>query len=100
MARTIRRHIVLVIAVPVIAGATAFFVTANEAKQYQATSSLLMRDRQLAEIISGYNPPYRDPTREAQTNLALVSSESVAERVENKLPDQAPEVRTQGVSVS
>ena len=88
------------LAVPVIAGATAFLVTSSEPKQYQATSSLLMRDRQLSEVVSGYTPPYRDPTREAETNLALVSSVAVAERVEKRLPADAAEVRANAVAVT
>jgi Mrp family chromosome partitioning ATPase/capsular polysaccharide biosynthesis protein len=99
VAKAIRRRALLVILVPLIAAGAVYWVTANEPDQYKATASMLMRDRQLAELVSGYTPPYQDPTREAQTNLSILSSNAIADRVAQKLPVLADDVHG-GVSVT
>lgn len=96
--RTIRKRIVLVLIVPLVAGVAAYWITSGQPERYQATSSLLLRDRHLAEMVSGYSPPYRDPTREAETNLSLVSSVAVEDRVAEALPQLSDDVRD-GVTV-
>ncbi len=54
-------------------------------KQYEATSSLLIRSSGLASLIDPSAGQNADPAREAATNLLLVGSTAVAERVRRQL---------------
>jgi receptor protein-tyrosine kinase len=54
-------------------------------KQYEATSSLLIRSSDLTSLIDPSAGQNADPAREAATNLLLVQSSAVAERVQRRL---------------
>lgn len=75
-----RLAIVVVTAVALPAGAVAFSLTAE--KQYTATAKLLFRDPGFDQRLLGgpVLAPSVDPTREAATNVGLVSLDTVAAR--------------------
>jgi succinoglycan biosynthesis transport protein ExoP len=54
-------------------------------KQYEATSSLLIRSSDLTSLIDPSAGQNADPAREAATNLLLVRSTAVADRVRRQL---------------
>lgn len=72
--------------VAIAAGNAAYWISSTGPREYQSTATLLFRDPQLTEIVSGVNVQPQDPTREAQTNLDLVQSRAVALRVAQRVP--------------
>jgi receptor protein-tyrosine kinase len=76
---------VLLCALLVPAAALAYSLT--QQKQYSASAALLFRDPQLDQKLFGSTvfQPSTDPTREAATNVKLVSLETVAARTSRAL---------------
>ena len=63
-----------------LVGGAAFVFSASQQEQYTATASLLLQDAGLdqALLTTAVTPPAVDPTREAETNIEVVSSPAVA----------------------
>jgi polysaccharide biosynthesis transport protein len=83
----IRRRLgILLLCLLIVPGAALAFSLGSE-KQYTATSSLLFRDPGFDQKLFGstYLDPGGDATREAATNVWLVSLEVVADRTAKKL---------------
>jgi succinoglycan biosynthesis transport protein ExoP len=92
----LRRRLPLVLVCLVITPAAAYAFSASRQKQYSASASLLFRDPGFDQKVFGSTalPPSTDPTREAATNLKLVSLEAVADQTARKLGRlTGPEVR-------
>jgi polysaccharide biosynthesis transport protein len=75
-----RWHVIVLCAVLVTVAAVA--VSEVQRKEYTSSSSLLFQDTQFDQELFGTNftPQIADPTREAATNLSLVSLPTVAAR--------------------
>jgi receptor protein-tyrosine kinase len=81
-----RRWHVIVISVVLVTVAAAGF-SLLQRPEYTSSSTLLFQDTHFDQQLFGTNftPPIADPTREAATNLSLVSLPSVAARVAQAL---------------
>ncbi len=86
-ARTLRRHIVVIVLCLLLAPATAFVVSQQQQKIYTAEASLLFADPGLAASLLGSSsqPQSVSPERETATNVALVSLPRVARRTATRL---------------
>jgi succinoglycan biosynthesis transport protein ExoP len=86
--RAVRRRLGIVLLCVVLLPAAALTFSQLEAKQYSASASLLFRDPQLDQKLFGSTvfAPSTDPTREAATNVKLVSLDTVAARTAKRLP--------------
>ena len=83
------RRKLLIAACAVLAGGLAFAYALSQPNRYSATSTLLFRDPGFDQKLFGA-PSFvtdNDPTREAATNIRLVSLDAVAERAAGKLDD-------------
>ena len=82
-----RRRWRLVVLCALAGAVAAFAFTARQQKQYTATASLLLRDAGLEQVIlpTAVYSQTVDPTREAETNISLVSSPAVANRTASAL---------------
>src|SRR2546430_11351726 len=70
----------------VVAGGSAFAYSATRQKEYTASASLLFRDARLDQTLFGSTYfTNEDPTRDAATNVKLVSLEGVAARTAKAL---------------
>lgn len=81
-----RRGWVVLLALTLVTGSALGFSLLQE-KQYSASASLLFRDPALDQKLFGstFIAPSTDPTREAATNVKLVSLEVVAQRTASRL---------------
>ena len=76
----LRRHALLIVACVVVAGASAYGFSTAQTKQYTATAKLLFREPQLDQQASGViSSPSRDPRRDSDTNIRLVTLRGVAD---------------------
>src|SRR5437588_993091 len=85
--RVLRRRLVFVVGCALLAGAVALGFSLTQQKEYSASASLLFRDPQFDQKLFGSTvfAPTSDPTREAATNVRLVSLEVVAARTARAL---------------
>src|SRR3954454_9400082 len=83
----LRRRAGIIILCLLATPAAAFAVSESQAKQYTATASLLFRDPGFDQKLFGSQvlQPSQDPSREAATNLKLVSLDTVAVRTGRRL---------------
>src|SRR3954465_5561060 len=83
----LKRRRLLIALCMVLAGASAYLLDSTKVKEYTASASLLFRDPGLDQTLFGSNyfAPVNDPTREAATNLKLVSLETVSSRTARQL---------------
>jgi succinoglycan biosynthesis transport protein ExoP len=81
-----RRWAVIALCVLLVAG-SAFAFSITREKRYSASASLLFRDAQLDQALSGGSvlPPSIDPEREGNTNLRLLSLPVVTARTAKRL---------------
>jgi polysaccharide biosynthesis transport protein len=79
LAGLIRRAPLIVACTLLTAGAALVF-SLQQTKQYTADASLLFRDPGFDQRLFGSSAPFVDPTREAATNISLVSLEAIANR--------------------
>ena len=89
--RVLRERWWIVVGVPVICVIVALGFALSGAKQYKATSKLLLQESNLAGALVGVSGVGQtDPTRLAATNLSLVTSNAVANRVKKQLNSPEP----------
>jgi polysaccharide biosynthesis transport protein len=83
----LRRRIGLVLVCAILVPAAALAFSLAQEKEYSASASLLFRDPQFDQKFSGATvfAPNSDPTREAATNVKLVSLQVVASRTAKAL---------------
>ncbi|HEX8066711.1 MAG TPA: polysaccharide biosynthesis tyrosine autokinase [Thermoleophilaceae bacterium] len=83
----LRRRIGVVLACALLLPGAALAFSLAQEKQYSASSSLLFRDPQFDQKLFGSTvfEPIRDPAREAETNVKLVSLDVVADRTARAL---------------
>src|SRR5436190_22792763 len=74
------RRAPLLVACTLLTARAALVFSLLQTKEYTADASLLFRDPGFDQRLFGGTPAYTDPTREAATNLSLVSLEAVANR--------------------
>lgn len=86
-ARTLRRHIVVIVLCLLLAPATALVVSQRQQKLYTAEGSLLFADPGLEASLLGSSsqPQSFSPQRQTATNVALVSLPRVARRAARRL---------------
>jgi len=82
--------------------AIAFAVSLSQPKKYSASASLLFRDPGFDQKLFGSSvlPASTDPTREAETNLRLVSLEVVAHRAAARLRKTSADDLANKISVA
>lgn len=85
--RVLRRRFGLIALCALAVTGSALGFSLIQQKQYSATADLLFRDAQLDQKLFGSTvlPPSTDPTREAATNVKLVSLEVIAGRTSKAL---------------
>jgi capsular exopolysaccharide synthesis family protein len=85
--RALRRRLPLFLSCVLIVPAAAVAVSVVQKKKYTATASLFFRDPQFAQMVFGTSlaPAQVDPTRQAATNLDLVSLPRVAALTADRL---------------
>jgi receptor protein-tyrosine kinase len=85
--RAVRRRLPIVLLCALLVPAAALAYSLTQQKQYTACAALLFRDPQLDQKLFGSTvfQPSTDPTREAATNVKLVSLETVAARTSRAL---------------
>src|SRR5215211_184191 len=85
--RALRRRIRVVLICLVLCPAAAIAFSLLQMKEYSATASLLFRDPQFDQQVFGssYVESYKDPTREAATNVELVSLDEVADKTAKRV---------------
>lgn len=85
--RVLRRRLPLIVLCVIALPAGALTFSLLQHKEYSTTASLLFRDPQFDQKLFGSTavPTNVDPTREAATNVELVSLDVVADRVARKL---------------
>src|SRR5919112_174689 len=85
--RAVRRRVGTVLLCLVLVPAAALAFSLLQEKQYSASASLLFRDPQLDQKLFGSTvfAPSTDATREAATNVKLVSLDTVAARTAKRL---------------
>jgi capsular exopolysaccharide synthesis family protein len=83
----LRRRLGLVLACAVLVPAAALAFSLAQEKEYSASASLLFRDPQFDQKLFGSTvfAPNTDPTREAATNVKLVSLQVVSARTSRAL---------------
>jgi polysaccharide biosynthesis transport protein len=100
--RILRERWVIIVGAAVVAAVVAFAYSSSRPKEYTATSKLLFAPNQLAQQVSGVaQQPDPDPESTKATNIALVTTSTVANRVISALklpPDTANDVSAQGES--
>jgi polysaccharide biosynthesis transport protein len=98
--RILRERWVIIVGAAVVAAVVAFAYSSSRPKEYTATSKLLFAPNALAEQVSGVaQQPDSDPEATKATNIALVTTSTVANRVIKALnlpPDTASDVSAQG----
>jgi capsular exopolysaccharide synthesis family protein len=82
LAKVLRRRFKSIALLAVVAMAAALAFSLAQTREYTATSGILFRQQDLDQALLGAAalPPSSDPTRQASTNLALVSLPTIAER--------------------
>lgn len=102
--RVIRRRLPLLLVCMVIVPAVAVAWSLQQDKEYASSASLLFRTTNIGEALTGSNffSPGEDATRQAQTNVNLVSAGAVAARTAQAIdePGVTPELVRGSVSVS
>jgi capsular exopolysaccharide synthesis family protein len=85
--RVLVRFAPLIVLIVIVAGATAYFLSSTQTKKYEATSTLLFRQSDVVDQLfgTGVNAVASDPTRQAATNVALISLDEVDLRVSKRL---------------
>jgi capsular exopolysaccharide synthesis family protein len=85
--RVLVRFAPLILLIVIVAGGTAYFLSSSQTEKYEATSTLLFRQSNLADQLfgTGVNAVASDPTRQAATNVALISLDEVDLRVSERL---------------
>jgi polysaccharide biosynthesis transport protein len=85
--RTLRRRLGVVVLCTILVAASALAFSVIQEKQYAASASLLFRDPQLDQAVSGGNvlPPVGNAEREGSTNLRLLSLPVIAERTAERM---------------
>src|SRR6478752_3759523 len=83
----LRRHLRVVLICALLTPAAALGFSLVQQKEYLATASLLFRDPGLDQKVFGstFQQPTQDPTRQAATNVRLVSLDIVADRTARAL---------------
>jgi polysaccharide biosynthesis transport protein len=96
-----RRRWWVVIVCMCVAGGAAYGFSVTQQKEYTANASLLLRDTGLEQALltTSVAPPTVDPTRQAATNVQVVSSPTVSVRTASALRLPLSKV-TNEVSVS
>jgi capsular exopolysaccharide synthesis family protein len=87
--RALRRRWWIVALCTVAVAATAYALSSRQTSQYTSSASLLFRDSQLGQTLFG-SPSLgisRDPSREANTNVRLVSLKGIARRTARALAE-------------
>lgn len=88
--RVLRERWLAVVAAVVVCTGAAVGLSVTGTKEYEASSSLLIQPSNLAGLIDvSAVQPSDDPARTAATNLLLVTSSAVAERVRSALNEPA-----------
>jgi non-specific protein-tyrosine kinase len=77
----IRRHLWLVVSVPVVAALLGFAVAKSEARLYQASAQVLVNRSDLASNITGTDPTIFDPARYLATEARIGRSRRLAAQV-------------------
>jgi Mrp family chromosome partitioning ATPase len=77
----VRRRKWIIIALPVIAAATAYLLSARQSAQYQAKATVYIPPTTLAATIGGVNPNPGDPTRLLADQAKIATSQALASRV-------------------
>ena len=87
LVRAIRRRLPIVLLCAFLVPTAALAYSLTQQKQYSASAALLFRDPQLDQKLFGSTvfQPSTDPTREAATNVKLVSLETVSARTSRAL---------------
>lgn len=100
--RALRRRRAVVLLVLAVVPLSALAVSLFQEKQYTASASLLFRDPRLdAKLFeSSILEPSTDPSREAQTNVRLVSLDAVADRTAARLGHLSGDDVSEKVDVS
>src|SRR5437763_11490089 len=84
--RALRRRKWLIAVCTALAAAAALSISLSQSKEYSASASLLFRDPGFSqELVGAPVLAVGDPTREAATNLQLVSLPTVAARAARRL---------------
>jgi receptor protein-tyrosine kinase len=85
--RILRGQRNLILLCTLVAGVVALAYSLHQQRIYSATAELLFRDADLDQEFFGTTvlPPSTDPTREAATNLSLVSLQAVAQQTATAL---------------
>jgi uncharacterized protein involved in exopolysaccharide biosynthesis len=88
---TLRRRWWIVLLLPLLAGASAWSVTARGEKQYSATAKVLLSDSAIvANSQPGSSSQLGDPEREMNTQVRLVKLGTVVQRVRARLALRVP----------
>ena len=91
--RVVRERWWIVVLAALACGGAALAYSLQQTKEYEATARLLFRNPQFGAAIGGADvfSPSNDPTRDASTNVALVTALPVARSVQRELRiDRAP----------
>jgi succinoglycan biosynthesis transport protein ExoP len=83
-----------------LTAAAAYFLSGLQEKKYAASSSLLFGASDVALQLIPNASPSGDATRQAETNIRLVLSRTVAARVARRMPPLTPEQVQSRVSAS
>ncbi len=78
--RVLRRRKWIVIACAVLVPATAYFLSARQPAQYQASADVYLSSQDLAGALTGISAPYVDEARLADTQAMLAHVPLVAQR--------------------
>jgi polysaccharide biosynthesis transport protein len=103
LATILRRRARSIVLLGLVAMAAAFAFSLLQARQYTATTGVLFRQQDLDQALLGASalPPSTNPTRQASTNLALVSLPEIAEQAGSTLtPTLTREQVKRKISVS
>ena len=87
LTRVVRERWWIIAAAAIICCGGALAVSLSSTKKYAATSKLLLRNSTLGTAVAGteLNPTSIDPTRDSTTNILLVTSKEVGNRVKRSL---------------
>jgi capsular exopolysaccharide synthesis family protein len=102
-ATILRRRARSIVLLALVAMAAALAFSLLQARQYTATAGVLFRQQNLAQTLLGSSalPPSTDPTRQASTDLTLVSLPDIAEQTGKALtPSLSREQVQHKISVS
>lgn len=99
--RAVRRRLPIVLACVLLVPAAAVGVSLLQKKQYTANAGLLFRDPQFSQQLfsTSFVQNQADPTRQAATNLALVSLPRVAALTAARIPGETQQQVSSAVSV-